>query len=288
MSFLFFAWFASISYGFVTIIGKLTSKYSIPNPWLFGFLYSLFVFLFTSIPAFGSVGLHILPSSWPFIILAGLAYGLTTLFFTLSLFMLDASVVSSLFNFRSVFAAILASIILKESLGNWQILLIAVIFIAGLFSTIDERLKIKTFFHFTTLIGLLTTFFIALQSVFTNLSLQGNNYWTVSLWMPGISTIFLLVTLPLFWKDIRKIHLNQIGAVALMSALSAFATLTANKAFASNVNISSVILSLPISLVIAICLSVFYPKLLEKHTAKVYAIRVVAAIVMIIAALKLS
>lgn len=288
MSFLFFAWFASISYGFVTIVGKLTSKYAIPNPWLFGFLYSFFVFLFTGIPAVSSVGMHLIPTSWLFIVLAGLSYGLGTLFFTWSLSTLDASVVSSIFNFRSVFAVILASIFLKESLANWQLGLIAIIFIAGIFSTIDERLRIGTFFHLTTLIGLLTTFFIALQSVFTNLSLKGNNYWTVSLWMPFLSTIFLLITLPLFWKDMRKIRIPQIGAVSLMAALSATATLAANKAFASNVNISSVILSLPISLIVAICCSFFYPQLLEKHTAKVYTIRVIAAIIMILAALKLS
>ena len=45
MPFYFFAWIAAFSYGLVAIIVKLTSKYSVKNPWLFNFLFQLFVLL---------------------------------------------------------------------------------------------------------------------------------------------------------------------------------------------------------------------------------------------------
>ena len=55
-----------------------------------------------------------------------------------------------------------------------------------------------------------------------------------------------------------------------------------------NVGITSLIMSIPFSMIFAFLFSVFAPKLLEKHTKQVYAIRFTAAIVMIIAALQLS
>jgi len=73
-----------------------------------------------------------------------------------------------------------------------------------------------------------------------------------------------------------------------MSLASAGGTLAANQAYASNVGISSVILSLPFSMIITIVISVINPKILEHHTAKIYIIRSVSAVIMLISALQLS
>jgi len=59
-------------------------------------------------------------------------------------------------------------------------------------------------------------------------------------------------------------------------------------AYKDNVVITSIITSLPISIVLTFIFSIFAPQLLEKHTLKVYAVRLIAAGTMIFAALKLS
>ena len=59
-------------------------------------------------------------------------------------------------------------------------------------------------------------------------------------------------------------------------------------ALRQNISISMTIISLPVSMLFAILFSVFAPKLLEKHTMKVYAIRLIAAGIMVAAALGLS
>jgi ABC-type Na+ efflux pump permease subunit len=73
-----------------------------------------------------------------------------------------------------------------------------------------------------------------------------------------------------------------------MSLAGTTGMLAANAAYAGNVGIASTVISLPFSMVIAFALSIFVPKLLEKHTMKIYAIRFSAAAVMIFSALKLS
>ncbi len=113
-------------------------------------------------------------------------------------------------------------------------------------------------------------------------------YWNTTLWVTALTLVPLIFTIPFFHKDIGKIKTKQLSALILISFLGLIGTLSANKAYAANVGISSTIISLPFSMVMAFLFSVFAPKLLEKHTLKVYVIRFIAAAVMFIAALKLS
>jgi len=61
------------------------------------------------------------------------------------MYKLDVSVIAPLFTFRTAFAAVLGVVMLREVLTNVDWGLIAVIFIAGMFVSLDERLKIKNF-----------------------------------------------------------------------------------------------------------------------------------------------
>ncbi len=85
-----------------------------------------------------------------------------------------------------------------------------------------------------------------------------------------------------------NITFNQLAVVALIAFVSLLSNLAANKAFEQNIALSSAIISLPVSMVLAFLFSVFAPNLLEKHTLKIYAIRFSAAAVMFLAALRLS
>lgn len=229
-----------------------------------------------------------IPHTWTNIVITGCLYALSGLFYITAISKLDISTISPLYNFQIAFAVILAGIFLHEQLGFLQYVLIGIIFFAGIFTTIDERLKIKSFFKWPVLLAVLGSACYALSGIFINKAVSENSYWTVALWTPCITQLVLLTTIPFFRHEIKRISLKPIFAIILIGAFDTLGTLAAIRAYATNVAVSATIISLPISLFLAVLFSAVLPDLLEKHTVKVYAIRVISAIVMIIAALKLS
>jgi len=286
MPFYVFAWIAAIFFALVAIIGKLTSKYAISNSYLFNFLWNLFSLAITAILAFNNnVGL---PSNWLNIIIAGFFYSLFGIFYILGLSRLDISVFTPLFNFRVIISVLLGAALLGEKLASWQIILVALIFIASMFVSVDEKLTLKSFFKRNIAIAILSTVFYSFSNIFMNKSIAQNGYWESSLYVAAITQVVLLATVFFFSKDFYQINIKSLSSTLAMSLVLALGTLAANKAYAINVGISSLITALPISMIMAFILAIFAPKLLEKHTLKVYAIRFTAAAIMILAALKLS
>ncbi len=283
---MFFAWVASVIYGFNTIIGKLTSKHVFQNPWLVNFVWQLFILIgIVPIALYYGVGM---PVAWGSIIVAGIFSFLTGTLYILALYQLDVSIISPLYNFRAVFTALLGAAFLNEVLGGSQYMLVAIIFIGGILLNVDERLKLKAFFRKQVMIGLLAVLASALYGFTIKNAVAANGFWETSLWVVIVTQVILLGTIPLFYKDVRSTPIRSYAPVVLMGFLNSIGDLAANKAFASNVTIASAIISLPFSMLIAYLFSILAPTLLEKHTHKVYAIRFIAAAVMIWAAIKLS
>ena len=281
-----FAWLASLAYGFEVIASKFTSKHSIKNPWFLNFFCSLFTLIFTVPFAFGN-SVEI-PTSWGNLLVASLLYALSSITFVLMLYRLDVSVFAPLYNFRTAFAVIFGVILLNETLTSYQYLLILIILAAGMFVSVDEKLTIRSFFHTSMLLAVVHMVILALVGVYVKKVSAEIGYWEVFLWMPLLAQFMLCITIPMFRKEIASAAVKHYGVTALIGAISVFAALAANKAYTENVSISSAIISIPFSMIMAFLFSVFAPQLLEKHSKKVYAIRFVAAAVMIGAALQLS
>lgn len=286
MPFYITAWLASFFYGLIGITGKLTSKYSIPNLWLFNFLYVLFTFLILLPIALPYQ--HGLPVRWEFIIAAGITSALFSLLYITSLYVLDLSTFIPLFNIRTVVGLAIGAVFLGETLSTGQYLLSALIIFAGVFVTLDERWKLSSFLSPSVLIGILCAISLGVTGAFIKLAIQQTSYWQTTLWLTFVASLVTLLTIPKFMGDIRKIKLTQIGAVFLMAVFQAIADMFANKSFEKNLGLSSVIISLPLSMVMAVLLSRLIPSLLEKHTLKVYIVRFAAAAVMIASALKIT
>ncbi len=177
---------------------------------------------------------------------------------------------------------------LREVLTNVDWGLIAVIFIAGMFVSLDERLKIKNFLQWPIAVTMGSMLLLALMGIYLNKALANNGYWEVTLWTLILTSIFTLSTAPLFIKDIRRTFVRDYGGVAAMGLFGALGTIAANRAYTDNVSITSAIISVPFSMIFAFLLSRINPKLLEKHTLGIYVIRFTAAAVMIGAAISLS
>ena len=283
MSFYALAWISTIAWGVYSFVGKLTSKYAISNPWMFNFVVNLFLLIFL-IPTALYFGVGF-PIEWRFLTLAAVSNAFWFFLYTYSLYRLDVSVLTPLFNFRSVFAVLLGGIFLGESLTSFQFLMFIVICIAGMFVSIEEDLNIRSFFNKNVAICILGMFFLALQGMFTNLTQQTNGTWETTLFMTLLTVLFMAPSIAFFKKDLKRVSAKNVSPLVLMALISVVGTVTSFEAYKSSLGITSLILAIPISMILAFAFSVAKPSLLENHSIKVYAIRFFATIVMIGAAL---
>jgi len=287
MPFYVYAWITSITYALYAIVAKLIGKYLIKNPWQFSFFSILFTGIVTSIMAlyFGAT----VPSQWGFIFLAAFFIALGSASYLFALKHLDVSIMAPLFNVRVVITVLMGWLFLGEVLTGRSIGLVLLVVGAGFFATMDEKLSLKSFFGKSVKLGLLFMLILSIQSIFVNRAIDQTDYWTALLWMGIFSVGFGFAMLySKFKNDLKRTDPKKYLGVALLSVLGGLGDLSAYKAYESNVGISSVIISLPISMVLAFLFSVFKPELLEKHPSKVYAVRFGAAAIMIWGALQLS
>lgn len=135
------------------------------------------------------------------------------------------------------------------------------------------------------LISIVTT----VQSILINRAIDQTSYWTAMLWISLLSVVFSFIFLyPKFKDDLKHTKPKKYLGVALLAVVGGIGDLSAFKAFENNVGLSSVIISLPISMIAVFLLSIWKPSLLEKHTVKVYLIRFIAAAIMLWGALQLK
>ncbi|VVA44162.1 conserved membrane hypothetical protein [Candidatus Roizmanbacteria bacterium] len=286
MPYYVYAWIGAVVSGLFVITAKLTSKHSIANPWLFNFLLTAVTLLFTIPPA---IYYHAtLPNGWLPIILGAIFTTLTTIFYIFSNKALDISVFMPLFNFRGVFAVLIGISFFGEKFTRSSLLFVAIILIAGMFSSMDEKFNLKSFFKKSIGIGILTTFFLTLENAFVKQALINNSLWTTNLWIAILNALMLIPTISLFKKELRKLDVSHILPVSAMGVFLTISTFAANMAYKTNLGITSLIMNMPISMVLAFVFSIFAPKLLEKHSLKIYAIRFTSTAVMIWAAMQLT
>lgn len=287
MNSIIFAWVASITYGLYAITAKLIGKYQLKNSYQFSFFITLFSGVIMSVIAYYNGGR--LAAEWTYILLAGLFLSIGSALYLATLKVLDVSVMSPLFNVRVAITVILGAIFLGESLTTKSVYLIILIFIASFFATMDERFSIKAFLTKNIGLGLFFMFILSIQSLLINRAIDQTNYWTAMLWMSILAPIFsFLLLYPKFKNDLSNSKPNQYLGVLILSVIGGIGDLSAYKAFEGNVGLSSVIISLPVSMVLAFVLSLWKPDLMEKHPIKVYTVRFLAAGVMIWSALQLK
>jgi drug/metabolite transporter (DMT)-like permease len=167
-------------------------------------------------------------------------------------------------------------------------MLVGILFIAGLFVSMDEGFSLRSFFRTSIILAFLAVSTATIYGASIKYAMQYEGYWEVVLWGSILPVILLLPTIPLFRKNIRETSRQDYLGAIVFTVLGFFGFLTSNKAYGQNVSITSAILSVPMSMILAFLLSLVAPKLLEKHTIKIYAIRFAAATVMLVAALKLT
>lgn len=286
MPYYFYALLGSAVSGLFVIVAKLTSKYSIKNPWLFNFLLTIVSLLFI-LPAAIYYDATF-PNDWIAIIFSAIFATLFNIFYIFSNYELDVSTFMPLFNFRGIFAVLIGITFFGEKLTPYKLFFVGVIIIAGIFSSMDEKFKIKSFFRFSIATGILTTLFLAVNNAFTKMALVNNSIWTTSLWIAILNVVMLIPTIYLFKKDLKKLDIAHVLPVGLMGLFGTLGGFLANLAYKSNLTVSSLIMNMPFSMIYAFLFSIFAPKLLERHTLKIYMIRFASVIIMIWATMQLT
>lgn len=286
MNYIWFAWTTAVFYSASGLVGKFAANHKIKNRWLYSFVWSLIVVILSCTAAlyFGISW----PTHWSSLVIAGLFSAITTLMYIFAIYKLDVSVLSSLYSFRAPMSVLLGVIFFKESLSLYQLILIGILTIGGMAVSLDEKMSVRSFFRKPVAFALLM---IALSSVYNALVKNAaalNPYWTTVFWYNLFNQVFLLPTLLFFWRDLPKIRFHDYTHIALSAVLAGIGGLTIITAMTGNLGITMAILTLPLTLLAAMVLSHFAPQIIESHPKKVYAIRLVAAIVMFAAALALS
>lgn len=285
-SFQIFAWAASLAYALEVVATKLLSKHEIKNPWLLNFAYSGLVLILT-VPL--AVYFHAgLPAHWESVILAGVFWALANIFYIFTLYKLDVSTATPLFNFRIVFTVILAELLLKEWVSPAQLWLIALVLVGGVLVTLDERLSRRSMLSWGTAFAVLAMLAFSIDAIFINRSIAENGFWTVTLWSVVIAQILFCLTLPKFSAEVKTVANRQWLFILCVAIFDLVGVLAANRAYAKNVSISSAIITLPLSAVLVFIVSLIAPKFLEKHTIKIYLIRFAGAALMVYAGIRLS
>lgn len=281
-----YAWIALVIYGFETIITKLTGKYSIKNPWLFNMLWNgLFVVFMIPFYFNSEVGI---PHKWENLIIASILSAVCCALNVVCIYRIDVSVLSPMYNIRTGFSVLFGFLLLGETLTPYKSFLIGVIIIMGLLVSFDEKFSFKSFLTKNIFIVLVFMVFLALYGIFLKKTIGEIGYWNATVWVPILTAVFLLFTFPKFKRDIKTLRKKHILPIVLVTLTTVFGGLAINKALAVNVGITTVITSIPSSMILAFIMSIFWPKLMEKHTLKIYAVRFAAAAVMFFCALRLS
>lgn len=286
MSYIAFAWLTSLTYGLGSVVGKIATRHQIANPWLYNIVWWIVTVL--CIAPFAIINGVGWPQDWGSMLWLSLANAISGVAFVLAFYAVDLSILSPLSSLRTPIITLVGGLIFHESLTLIQLALIGIIFLAGLFIQADEQFSLKSFLTRKTLLALVwVCTSVWFNSMIKEASLH-NGFWEVSFWSNVIGLGLTLPTIPLFYRDLKTTPIKQYSGIVVSTILFTAGLLFSVKALGENVSISMAIISLPLAMIMTMILSFLAPKLLEKHTANVYAIRFVSAAVMVLAALGLS
>lgn len=288
-NYILLSFLAAVSFALAGVFNKYASKHAIKERWpLLFYYYATFFPFVLFIPLFAKV--HIPTGSWLTLLLYSLFFFLGNICFFTAIFKTDASVFASFFQLQAAFIAILAFIFLGERFPLTNYLWIGLILVGAILVSLDERLTLKTFFQRAVFLIIVMQFFYAVSNLYAGFALKAMNFWNLTFWSTLVSASLTFVFIPPLAKFKLKVSFNQLKPLFTMNFFSFIGVISLFAAFRTNLTISSTIslLTAPIVLLISIILSKFRPEFIEHHTGKVYIIRTVAVVLIILGALKIS
>jgi drug/metabolite transporter (DMT)-like permease len=280
---------AAISFAIAGVFNKFASKHSIKERWPLLFYYYVTFFPFIVLIPF-LAKLRFPFDSLPTLIIYSLFFFLGNICFFTAIFKTDASVFAPFFQLQAAFVALLAFLFLGERFAATNYLWIGLILIGAVLVSLDEKMSLKSFFQKAILYVILMQLFHAVANLYAGFALKTMDFWNLTFWSTFTSAIFVFAFVPFMAKFKLKVNLSQLKPLLVVNFFSFIGATSLFAAFQTNLTISSAIslLTAPIVLLISVVLSKFRPDFIEHHSGKVYLIRTVGIILILLAALKIS
>jgi drug/metabolite transporter (DMT)-like permease len=289
MNYMFFAFVAAVCFATSQIINKLQSKHSIDNK------DSMMAYFMLTTFSFGIILLPFVPFTFPsfaLLELMGIAVGTFLLgyyFFFTGVFDADASSFAPLFQIQAALVGFLAFVFLGERFPAQNYLWMIALVLGAIFVSFNEKMTPKSFLNKGILFILLMQLCHAISNLFVGFTLKQLTPIQFLFWedmMIGVvCLLFVLIKRPKM-----KYKATEIAPMFLSSYIVGIGVIALFNAFTQNLTISSVIglLSAPIVFVVSLIASKFSPKFLEHHTPKVYLIRGIGLLIILLAAYKIT
>lgn len=281
--YVFLSLLAAFFYSLAGISGKIATKHKIEN------IYSLLFWLNVS-------ALLFVPFLWlkadavqsPLIAAKPLLIFLATFCAAAYLgwklmYVLDISVMQPLFNAQSIFVTVLAFFLLGEKFSPAVYASIGLIVFGSVLISYEEKFSWRSFINKNIFLMFAVLIMFAISDIYVKKALQaGLDVWNFKAWSAlGVALVFF----PCYFlagKN-RKISFDQLKPLLANNLFIFMAHLSVFYAFQSNVTVSQALAMFGslFTLLIVAGLSRAYPRLLEHHSGKVYAVRALGSAIMI-------
>lgn len=289
MNYITYSVIAAVCFAISQVLSKVLSKHSIENR------DSLMAYFLLSTASFALFLLPFVPLELPsFELMKTLLPGvglflLGYYFFYTGIFQTDASSFAPLFQLQAGFVALFAYLVGIEQFSLGSYVWIALMAIGAMIVSYHEKMTLGSFFNRGIFFILLMQVCHAASNIFVSWSLDITTPLQFLFWeyvvIAGVFAAFFLIKRPKM-----SYSLPQIAPMFLSSYIVALGVIALFQAFTENLTISSVIglLSSPIVFLISVLASKLNPAFLEHHSGKVYTIRAVGLIVILVAAVQLT
>jgi len=288
MNFITYSFIAAVCFAISQVLNKLLSKHSIENK------DSLMAYFMLSTSSFALFLFPFVPKELPSLEVIKLLLPAVSLFllgyyfFFTGIFETDASSYAPLFQLQSAFVAILAFFLGIEHFAPSDYLWMAIMAAGAMIVSYHEKMSVRSFMSRGIFFIVLMQVCHSISNIFISWTLEQITPIQLLFWEHIIISFIFVI----FWL-IKRPRMNytrgQVAPMFVSSYVVGIGVISLFQAFTENLTISSVIglLSSPIVFLISMVASRFAPQLLEHHPAKVYALRGVGLIVILIGATQL-
>lgn len=286
--YLLFSFLAAFLFSLQYLFEKLTAKYAIKTrTGLLFYVYFAFMPFALLVPLF--VNITWPSQAWGPIWRSSFCYFVGNFLFFTAIFKTDVSVFAPILQLQTPFVAILAFLFLKERFSVTSYIWVGLMIMGAVSVAYEEKIRFQAFFHRAVLLIVGSTFFYALSDLYAGFALRDINPWNFIFWSTFVNMVWVLPFI-LFDAPSLRISFRQFCPMLLVSFFGAAGYTSLLKAYQYNLTLSNAfaLLASPIVLVITVLISRFKPKLLERHTAKVYFIRAIGVALILFGALQIS
>jgi drug/metabolite transporter (DMT)-like permease len=280
---------SAICFSFSQILNKLMSKHSIDNK------NSMMGYFMLATATFAIFLLPFIPLTIPPLPVLGTLAAAVALFligyylFFSGIFHADASSFAPLFQMQAGLVGLLAFLFLGERFPLQNYAWMVLIILGAILVSFNEKMTVKSFLNKGILLILLMQVFHATSNLLIGFVLKSMSPIQLLFW-EDISVGIVFLCFYLLKKPKMNYAPKQIAPMFLSTYIVGVGIIALFQAFSQNLTVSSVIglLSAPIVFVITIIASHFSPTFLEHHPPKVYLVRGIGLLIILLAAYKIT